>query len=118
MDAVRRACRDCWGRRRVWQFCPVGDAGALGGDEERDPSRGLGAGGGVRCFGYGFAEMARQLGAEVQVVGLGYDVVADVVADVAAERTAALAWRPRLVMVVHSETPRGTLQPLAEIGAI
>lgn len=70
----------------------------------------------VACgvFGYGFAEMARQLGAEVQVVGFGYDVVADV----EAVRTAALAWRPRLVTVVHCETPSGTLQPLAEIGAI
>ena len=65
-------------------------------------------------FGYGFAEMARQLGAEVEVVGFGYDEVAD------AERVRAAAhrFRPRLITMVHCETPSGTLNPLHEIGEI
>ena len=65
-------------------------------------------------FGYGFAEMARQLGAEVSVVGFGYDEVAD------AEqvRQVARQFRPRLVTAVHCETPSGTLNPLAELGEI
>lgn len=65
-------------------------------------------------FGYGFADMARQLGAEVEVVGFGYDEVADV----DQVREVALRFRPRLVTMVHCETPSGTLNPLAEIGAI
>jgi aspartate aminotransferase-like enzyme len=65
-------------------------------------------------FGYGFAEMAQQVGAEVEVVGFGYDEVAD------AEqvREAAHRFRPRLVTMVHCETPSGTLNPLGEIGKI
>lgn len=65
-------------------------------------------------FGYGFAEMARQIGAEVEVVGFGYDEVADP----QRVREAALRFRPRLVTAVHCETPSGTLNPLREIGEI
>ncbi|MCC6456386.1 MAG: alanine--glyoxylate aminotransferase family protein [Caldilineaceae bacterium] len=65
-------------------------------------------------FGYGFADMARQLGAEVETVGFGYDDIADV----EQVRAAAKRFRPRLVTMVHCETPSGTLNPLAEIGAI
>lgn len=65
-------------------------------------------------FGYGIGEMAQALGAEVETVGFGYDDVAD------AEqvRAAARRFRPRLVTAVHCETPSGTLNPLAELGAI
>src|SRR5690606_24863679 len=65
-------------------------------------------------FGYGFGDMARDLGAEVEVVGFGYDEVADPnrVRDVARE------FRPKLVTAVHCETPSGTLNPLKEIGEI
>jgi aspartate aminotransferase-like enzyme len=65
-------------------------------------------------FGYGFTEMAKQLGAEVETVGFGYDEVADP----QRVREAAQRVRPRLVTMVHCETPSGTLNPLAEIGAI
>ena len=65
-------------------------------------------------FGYGFAEMAKQLGAEVETVGFGYDEVADP----NRVREAALRFRPRLVTMVHCETPSGTLNPLHEIGEI
>jgi aspartate aminotransferase-like enzyme len=65
-------------------------------------------------FGYGFAEMARNLGAEVEIVGFGYDDVADP----EQVRKVAHQFRPRLVTAVHCETPSGTLNPLAEIGAI
>jgi aspartate aminotransferase-like enzyme len=65
-------------------------------------------------FGYGIGEMARQIGAEVEVVGFGYDAIAD--AD--AVRRAARAFHPRLVTAVHCETPSGTLNPLAELGEI
>lgn len=65
-------------------------------------------------FGYGFAEMARQLGTRVERVEFGYDEVLD------AGRVAEVVRRvrPRLVTVVHCETPSGTLNPLAEVGAV
>lgn len=65
-------------------------------------------------FGYGIGEMATQLGAEVQTVGFGYDTIADP----EQVRSAALAFRPQLITAVHCETPSGTLNPLAELGAI
>lgn len=65
-------------------------------------------------FGYGIGEMAAQLGAEVQTVGFGYDTIADP----EQVRQAAHAFRPHLITAVHCETPSGTLNPLAEIGAI
>ncbi len=64
-------------------------------------------------FGYGIGDMARQLGAEVTVVGGEYDTVPEIGEVVAAINRV----RPRLVTAVHCETPSGTLTPLAEIGA-
>jgi len=65
-------------------------------------------------FGFGFAEMARQLGAQVEVVAFGYNEVADT----ERVRMAAKRFRPRLVTAVHCETPSGTLNPLIEIGEV
>lgn len=65
-------------------------------------------------FGYGFAEMAKMLGAEVETVGFGYDEVADP----DRVRDAAQRFRPKLVTMVHCETPSGTLNPLREVGEI
>jgi aspartate aminotransferase-like enzyme len=47
-------------------------------------------------------------------VGFGYDTIADP----DQVRAAAQAFRPRLITAVHCETPSGTLNPLAELGAI
>jgi len=65
-------------------------------------------------FGHGFGEMAQQLGAEVEVVDFGYNGIAD--PDVV--RAAAQRVRPKLLTLVHCETPSGTLNPLQGIGAI
>lgn len=65
-------------------------------------------------FGFGFGEMAGQLGAEVEVVDCGYDGVVDV----QKVREAARRFRPRLITLVHCETPSGTLNPLPEVGEI
>ena len=65
-------------------------------------------------FGFGFGEMAQQLGAEVEVVDCGYDGIADP----HKVRAAARRFRPRLITMVHCETPSGTLNPLGEVGAI
>ncbi len=65
-------------------------------------------------FGYGIGDMARQVGAEVEVVGFGDDEAIDP----QAVREAARRFRPRLVTAVHCETPSGVLNPLREVGAI
>ena len=65
-------------------------------------------------FGYGIADMARQLGMAVEVVGVGYDDVPDP----DKVRDAARRLRPRLLTAVHCETPSGTLVELAPLGAI
>jgi aspartate aminotransferase-like enzyme len=65
-------------------------------------------------FGYGIGAMARQVGAEVEVVGFGPDQAVDP----QPVREAARRFRPRLVTAVHCETPSGVLNPLGEVGAI
>ncbi len=69
---------------------------------------------GTGLFGYGIGDMARQLGAEVEVVGFPFDSIVDP----QPVREAALRFRPNLVTAVHCETPSGTLNPLAELGQI
>ncbi len=65
-------------------------------------------------FGYGIAEMARQIGAEVEVAGFGHDeaIDPDFVRDMAQD------FQPHLITAVHCETPSGILNPLAEVGQV
>jgi len=65
-------------------------------------------------FGYGIGEMAKQIGAVVEVVGFDYDqaITSGPV------REAARRFRPRLVTAIHCETPSGVLNPLREVGEI
>jgi aspartate aminotransferase-like enzyme len=65
-------------------------------------------------FGYGIGEMASHVGAQVEVVGFGYDQAIDP----GPVREAARRFRPRLVTAVHCETPSGVLNPLREVGQI
>ncbi len=65
-------------------------------------------------FGAGIGEMARTCGAEVETLDFGNDDVADP----AVVRAAAVRFQPKLITAVHCETPSGTLNPLAELGAI
>jgi len=69
---------------------------------------------GTGLFGYGIGDMARQLGAEVEVVGFPFDSIVDP----QPVRAAAQRFRPKLVTAVHCETPSGTLNPLEELGQI
>lgn len=66
-------------------------------------------------FGEGIGGMAAQLGAEVQTVHFAWNEIAD---DPAPIRAALAAHRPRLVSLVHCETPSGTLNPAALVGAL
>ncbi|MDL2321285.1 aminotransferase class V-fold PLP-dependent enzyme [Desulfosarcina sp. OttesenSCG-928-B08] len=66
-------------------------------------------------FGYGIAEMAQTLGADVKTVGFGYD---ETINDMARIEAAMAAFKPRMVTAVHCETPSGTLNPLEELGRL
>jgi aspartate aminotransferase-like enzyme len=65
-------------------------------------------------FGIGIGDMARQIGAQVETLDFAYDAVADPGQVEAAIRR----FRPKLVSAVHCETPSGTMNPIAEIGAL
>jgi aspartate aminotransferase-like enzyme len=64
-------------------------------------------------FGYGIADMARSIGAQVQTVGLAYD---ETLADMTAIEQAIVEFKPKMITAVHCETPSGTLNPLAALG--
>lgn len=65
-------------------------------------------------FGYGIGDMARTIGAQVETVGFEFDTVAD-----AGRVEEAIArFRPKMVTMVHCETPSGTLNPVAQVGKL
>jgi len=63
-------------------------------------------------FGEGIGEMARSVGAQVEMVSFGYDEIADP----GKVEEAILRFRPKMVTMVHCETPSGTLNPVGEVG--
>ena len=65
-------------------------------------------------FGEGFADMAKGLGAEVELLAFGDNEAVD--PNVVEERVRA--FKPQLVTAVHCETPSGVLNPIEEIGKV
>jgi aspartate aminotransferase-like enzyme len=66
-------------------------------------------------FGYGIGEMARSIGAQVKVIGLGYD---QTITDWTQIEQAIAEFKPKMITVVHCETPSGTLNPLLRLGEL
>ncbi|MBU1108147.1 MAG: aminotransferase class V-fold PLP-dependent enzyme [Candidatus Riflebacteria bacterium] len=66
-------------------------------------------------FGYGIADMAEAIGAEVKRLTLPYDQTFNETGEL--ERLVA-EFKPLMITAVHCETPSGTLNPLAEIARI
>jgi aspartate aminotransferase-like enzyme len=66
-------------------------------------------------FGYGIGDMARAVGAEVETVGFDYDQAAT---DLERIEEAIRRFRPKMVTLVHCETPSGIMNPAAEVGAL
>lgn len=66
-------------------------------------------------FGYGIGDMARSIGAEVKTVGLGYD---ETITNWSEIERAIDEFKPKMITVVHCETPSGTLNPLEELGRL
>jgi len=69
---------------------------------------------GTGLFGFGFADMAKGIGAQVQTVDFEYD---DIIENDKV-RDAAIKFKPKLITVVHCETPSGTLNPIKDLGKI
>lgn len=66
-------------------------------------------------FGYGIGEMAQSIGADVKTVGFSYD---ETINDMARIEAAIAEFKPRMITVVHCETPSGTLNPIEELGRL
>ena len=66
-------------------------------------------------FGYGIGDMARSIGADVRTIGIGYD---ETFADWMQVEEAIDNFHPKMITVVHCETPSGTLNPLEELGRL
>ena len=66
-------------------------------------------------FGYGIADMARSIGAEVEVVELGYN---ESLVNLKPVEAAVDRFRPKMITVVHCETPSGTINPLEGLGRL
>ena len=66
-------------------------------------------------FGEGIGDMAASVGAEVRKISLAYN---ETISDMDEIRTVIESFKPKMITVVHCETPSGTLNPLAEIGRI
>lgn len=70
---------------------------------------------GTGVYGYGIGEMAAAAGAEVRTVGLPYN---ETLADLSAVERAISEFTPKMITVVHCETPSGTLNPIDALGRL
>ncbi len=65
-------------------------------------------------FGHGIAYMARSIGCDVEVVDFDYNQSADV----NKVEEAIKKFHPKMVTMVHCETPSGTINPVADVGKL
>lgn len=66
-------------------------------------------------FGYGIGDMARSLGAQVETVSFEYDQAAT---DMQLVEDAIRRFRPKMVTLVHCETPSGVINSAADVGSL
>jgi aspartate aminotransferase-like enzyme len=70
---------------------------------------------GTGVYGYGIGDMAASIGAEVRRVGLPYN---ETLSDLADVRQTIAEFNPKMITVVHCETPSGTLNPIDGLGRL
>jgi len=70
---------------------------------------------GTGVYGYGIGDMAAAVGAEVRTVGLSYD---ETLAELSEVQKAISEFKPKMITVVHCETPSGTLNPIDGLGRL
>jgi aspartate aminotransferase-like enzyme len=66
-------------------------------------------------FGDGIGDMAASIGAEVRKISLPYD---ETISDMEKIKQAVDLFKPKMITVVHCETPSGTLNPLTALGQV
>ena len=66
-------------------------------------------------LGYGMGGMAEAIGCEVRTVGFGFD---ETFTDFDLIEKAIREFQPKMITMVQNETPSGTMNPVAEIGAL
>ena len=66
-------------------------------------------------FGYGIGDMARSIGAQVKTLGFAYN---ETLQDWVKIEDAIIEFQPKMISVVHCETPSGTLNPLEKLGEL
>jgi len=64
-------------------------------------------------FGDGIGDMAASIGAEVRKISLPYNKT---IFDMDGIQQAIETFKPKMITVVHCETPSGTLNPIADLG--
>ncbi len=72
---------------------------------------------GTGIFGDGFADMALSLGCEVKKLSFPYDTTITK-ENLSQIEKAIDEFKPKMITVIHCETPSGTLNPLDELGAL
>jgi aspartate aminotransferase-like enzyme len=66
-------------------------------------------------FGDGIGDMALSIGADVNKIRLSYN---ETISDMSEIEAAIDQTKPKMITVVHCETPSGTLNPIAELGRL
>lgn len=66
-------------------------------------------------FGYGIGDMARSIGAQVKTLGFAQN---ETLQDWVKIEKAIIEFQPKMITVVHCETPSGTLNPLEKLGEL
>lgn len=66
-------------------------------------------------FGYGIADMAKSIGASVKTIGLSYN---ETIHNWGEIEEAIASFEPKMITVVHCETPSGTLNPIQKLGEL
>ncbi len=66
-------------------------------------------------FGDGIGDMAASIGADVHKISLPYD---ETISGTDEIKKIVATFNPKMITVVHCETPSGTLNPIAELGQV
>lgn len=66
-------------------------------------------------FGDGIGDMAASIGAEVRKISMPYN---ETISDLEEIKKVIDKFKPKMITVVHCETPSGTLNPIAELGIV
>ena len=66
-------------------------------------------------FGDGIGDMAKSIGADVRKISMPYN---ETISDIDQIKKSVDTFKPKMITVVHCETPSGTLNPLAELGHV